>query len=68
MTNITVTSAIALTPKQKKALQSGLEKKHKKAQYEYVINPSILGGITVKIDSQKIDASLQGKLKQLQHM
>lgn len=66
MKHVTITSAIALSASQKKSLVEAIEKKHGKVTVTEEINPAVLGGIKVNIDTEQIDASVAHKLIQLQ--
>lgn len=66
MKHVTITSAVALSASQKKSLVEAIEKKHGKVTVTEEINPAVLGGIKVNIDTEQIDASVAHKLIQLQ--
>lgn len=62
-----VTSAAPLTPAQQSALQDALRKSAgAKLAIDQRIDPSLLGGIVVRLGSRMIDASLKSKLNRLQ--
>ena len=61
-----VTSAVALTPAQRKEIAAALRKAlGKDPEIETRVDPSILGGLKVKVGSRLYDASLKSKLDQL---
>ena len=61
-----VTSAVALTPAQRKDIAAALRKAlGKDPEIETRVDPSILGGLKVKVGSRLYDASLKSKLDQL---
>ena len=61
-----VTSAHALTPTQSKALAAKLKARvGTDVAVHHKIDPSILGGLTVKIGSQMIDSSIKTRLNTL---
>lgn len=63
-----VTSAIALTAAQRKALSESLkEKLGSKVTLSETVDPSILGGLVVKVGSRMIDTSLKTKLNALKY-
>lgn len=65
----TVTSAVALTDKEKEALLTKLETKyHGKIQAEYRIDSRLLGGLTVEIDGNVLDGSLRHRLRGLKEV
>lgn len=66
MTKVIVTTAIALTAKQKDTLNAALSKKiGSEFTLEEVVRPDIVGGIKVRIGSREFDGSLKSKLEQL---
>ena len=61
-----VTSAHALTPAQEKELKTALKGvAGKEISIAVTVDPSLLGGIIVKIGSRQIDTSLKTKLNSL---
>lgn len=62
---VIVTSVIALDPSQKQALETALTKKYGQITLQEKIDPSLIGGVSVTIGSQQLDASVAGKLSQL---
>ncbi|MFN3226107.1 MAG: F0F1 ATP synthase subunit delta [Hyphomicrobiales bacterium] len=63
-----VTSAIALTAAQRKTLSESLkEKLGSKVTLSETVDPSILGGLVVKVGSRMIDTSLKTKLNALKY-
>ena len=64
-TQVTITSVIPLSDKQKSTLVSGLKKKYGDIEVIEKIDPSILGGLKVTVGSRQYDASVSGKLSQL---
>lgn len=62
-----VTSATALTPSQEASLNETLRKAvGAKVQVDLKVDPSLLGGLMVKVGSRMIDSSLRTKLQKLQ--
>lgn len=58
-----VTTAAKLTPAQTKSLQSELDKAiGKKVQIDQQVDPTLLGGMIVKVGSRMIDSSIRTKL------
>jgi F-type H+-transporting ATPase subunit delta len=67
-TSAEVISAAKLEDGQIRALQSALKAAlHKDVQLEQRVDPSLLGGLVVKIGSRMIDTSLRTKLTSLKH-
>lgn len=64
MKNITITTAIELTSAKKTSLESKISKKvGSKAKFSYKVNPNLIGGITIAIDSKLYDGSVKYKLE-----
>ena len=62
-----VTSARPLTPSQEASLTETLRKEvGAKVQVDVNVDPSLLGGLVVKVGSRMIDSSLRTKLQKLQ--
>nr|BAN64290.1 ATP synthase F1 delta subunit, putative [Babesia bovis] len=61
-------SAVELSPKHKAALEAALKKRlgdaHQPA-VTYIVNPSLMGGLVVRIGDQVIDASVSSKLDRM---
>lgn len=63
---VQVTSATALKPEQKTAIQKSLESKLKtKVTLTEKVDASLIGGIVVKVGSRLLDMSIKGKLQRL---
>ncbi len=66
MTHVVITTVIDLSSSQLEAIKTAVSKKYgKDVTYETVINPEILGGIQVAIDSRFLDGSVKAKVDQL---
>lgn len=65
---VTVTSAFPLDKATEKRITDVIQKQigpKGSMEYRSVVNPDIIGGFTVTIDNDKLDASIANKLKQL---
>lgn len=63
---VRVTSAVPLTDEEKRALTEKLVAQFgENLEFEYREDPSILGGLVVRVGDRVIDASVAGKLKAL---
>ncbi len=63
---VKVTSAVALTDKEKKALAKRLSEQYgANLEFEYQVDPALLGGLVVRVGDRVIDASVAGKLQAL---
>ena len=58
---VKVTAAAPLGPKEENRLNGGT------MEYNLLIDPELIGGFTVDIDSERLDASVANELKQLRH-
>lgn len=67
ISTVTVTSAAPLQPDATRRLMSLIKAHHPQGSIEYheVVDPSLIGGFTVAIDNQRLDASIKNELKQL---
>jgi F-type H+-transporting ATPase subunit delta len=66
-TTAEVTSATELAPEQLELLEKRIAAfAGKRVQLSTAIDPSLLGGVVVRVGSRMIDASLRSKLKQLE--
>lgn len=60
------TSAVPLTDQEKAALEGKLRARYgADLAFEYVVDPSILGGVVVRMGDKVIDGSVSGKLSAL---
>lgn len=67
MLKVVVTTASLLPEKTAEVLKKAVAKKHgAKVQYEFRVDPAVIGGIKVVIGSQAIDATIAGKLALVQ--
>ncbi len=64
---VVITSAILLSSKQIGALTKAVKKKYprEKLEFKQVVDPKILGGIKIRLDSQSLDSTLKAKLESL---
>lgn len=68
---VRITSAAPLGEQERKRLEDIVARHigHGTMEYEYAVDPSLIGGFTVSVDSQLLDASVATKLRQLrQHL
>lgn len=62
-----ISSAVALTADEKRALEAKLQAKFGRAlSFEYTVDPSLLGGVVAKVGDKIIDGSLASKLNAMQ--
>lgn len=60
-----VTTAIPLTADHKKQIISHIEKKYGISEIKAIIDPSIIGGIKIRVGSKEVDHTIKNKLTQL---
>jgi F-type H+-transporting ATPase subunit delta len=67
MTKAIVTTAIALSAKQRETIRQELAAKLKEKSVELieVVDPEIIGGLKIRIGSQELDGSFKTKLDQI---
>ncbi len=64
-----ITSAVELTEEQKQSLHANLEKStKKKIEAEYSVDPSLIGGLVIRIGYQMIDHSVFKEINDLKGM
>ncbi len=62
---IQVTTAQTLTAALKKKVSSAIEKKFGATAVEFAVEPSLIGGVKLTVNSAEYDGSVRGKLAQL---
>ena len=63
-----VISAHKLTSENLEKIRKKLESRYsKKIKINNQVDPSIIGGLIIKVDNRVIDASISGKLEKLSH-
>lgn len=68
---VVITSAAPLGDEERKRLEALVSDHigHGTMEYDYKVNPALIGGFTVAVNSQLLDASVSNKLQQLrQHL
>ncbi len=65
MNSVTIITAQALTKEQLLSAQALVEKKLGKVTIVQTVDPTVLGGIQIKIGSQTFDATIAGKLEKI---
>jgi F0F1-type ATP synthase delta subunit len=63
---VTLITASKLTSQQKNTVMEALEQKLGSVEIEEVVDPTLIGGLKIKIGNQEFDASLSGKLERLE--
>ena len=67
--NAKVTSAVELSKEEQEKLLEKLEKMSKtNVNIEYVLDPSILGGVIVEMDGSVLDGSLKSRLRDIKEV
>jgi F0F1-type ATP synthase delta subunit len=65
-TVVTLITATKLSADQKKQVLSELEPKLGSVELDEVVDPSVMGGLKIKLGNQEFDATLAGKLQRLE--
>jgi len=67
ISTVTITSAAPLQPDASSRLMEIIKARHPEGAIEYheAVDPDLIGGFTVAIDNQRLDASIKNELKQL---
>lgn len=67
ISQVRVTTAAALPPAEMAKLHGVVEKSFKDTKFEYTdkVDPSLIGGFVIDVDSTRMDASVSGELSQL---
>lgn len=65
MVSVKVTTAIKLTTSQVANIEKAVAKKHTASdiEFEYIVDPQVIGGIKLMIGSTELDSTLQSKLQ-----
>jgi F-type H+-transporting ATPase subunit delta len=65
--DVTVTSAVALSPEQQQKLAAAVEKRlSRTVRLHSMLDPSLIGGAVLRADDLVIDGSLKGRLDRLE--
>lgn len=65
-TVVTLVTAVPLSDNQKEMVMSELEQKLGTLELKEEVDPSVMGGLKIKLGSQEFDATLAGKLQRLE--
>ena len=67
ISEVRITTAVQLPDKELSKLKAVVENAFKNTtfEYEYVVNPELIGGFVIDVDSVRMDASLSSELEQL---
>jgi len=65
---VSVVTAVELTTAERKKIEEIVDKKVGPAEYNIVVDPSVLGGIKIVLDNQEYDGTLKGKLQTLRQV
>ncbi len=64
----TITSAIPLTDAEQADIRTRLDAQHKGLSYEWLVDPALIAGITVKVGDNITDASVRTRIERLSHI
>ncbi len=63
---VVITTAVELTSKQLSAIKKTIEAKHgKNVEYQEVLDPSVIGGIKIRVGSVEYNATVAAKFDSL---
>ena len=66
MESVTITTATKLSPASLKKIKATVEKKYgSSVTYHQVVDPSIIGGVSLLIGSMQLDGTLRHQLDQI---
>lgn len=63
--SITIITATKLSPSQRKEVETVIKKKIGDAVYDYIVDPSVIGGLKITLGDQTLDATIASELGQL---
>ena len=63
-----VTSAVELTPAEQAAIRAKLDARTPGLQYEWVVDPTLIAGITVRVGDEVTDASVRSRIARLSRL
>ena len=67
MVHVVVTTAIKMASDELAAIKKAIEQKYgRDVEYQLEVDPHILGGIKLQIDSRLLDGSIENKVSQLE--
>lgn len=64
----TITSAIPLTSSEQEEICNRLDARHKGLSYQWVVDKTLIAGITVKVGDNITDASIRTRIERLSHI
>jgi len=65
MTNVTITTAVKLSTGQLSTIRQAVNAKYPNSELKQVVNPEVIGGIKIQVDSILLDSTVKNKLNQL---
>jgi F-type H+-transporting ATPase subunit delta len=66
MLNVVVSSAVSLTAGQLEKIKKAVAKKYgKDASVATVVDPNLIGGVTITLGSRQFDGSVKGKIARI---
>ncbi len=66
MSTVVITTAVPLSSAQLEHIKKAVDKKYGKgSKYHVTVNPAIIGGVQITIDSRQLDGSAKYKFSQL---
>ena len=69
MTDVIITSAYQLSPKTVKKIKKAIEaRRQDSVKIKAIVNPEVIGGISLQIGSKLFDATVAAKLRQIKKL
>lgn len=64
----TITSAVPLTPEEQAAIRSKLDARTPGLRYQWLVEPTLIAGMTVRVGDELTDASVRSRIERLSRL
>lgn len=64
----TITSAVPLTDAEQAEIRTRLNARHRGLNYQWLVDPTLIAGLTVKVGDNITDASVRTRIERLSHI
>lgn len=64
----TITSAVPLTPEEQAAIRSKLDARTPGLRYQWLVEPALIAGMTVRVGDELTDASVRSRIERLSRL
>lgn len=67
ISQVRISTAVKMSADEEKRIKDVVQKAYPESKFEYqiVVNPELIGGFVIDVDSTRLDASISGELEQL---